>query len=604
MAVILRAVLSMSAVNALSRATGYLRTMVMAAVLGTGVVANAYGASNGIANLLYELFLGGILYSAFIPLLIERITNHGEEDARRLTNAVLTLILPSLAAVALLGVVFAGPLVDLATRFQPSANLSLEEARRATELSVFFFRFFVLYIFFFGLGSVLTGVLNAHRRFFLPTFAPVLNNLFAMACFGGYALLAPRNPTAAVYLLAATALGVALTALILLPSAWRLGYKIRPVFGHPSLLPAVRLALPVLVFTAGSLGVQFVALLLSSSFGAVAQLNYAFVVFSLPYGIFVIAIEVATMPELSERHARGDAEGYRDTLSFGLRTMAFIVVPSSVVLVALAEPTVGLLYERGDFTPEDTKVVANLLAAYSVGLLAYAAYFLLVRAFYSRQNTKTPALLNIVFFAFYAALAYGLSRVTGVIGLALALSATNAVFALFSLAAMRREIRRLGGGRLVRSLARILLAGAAMYAVAWGGTALLGVGSGFLERAVILSVVGGASLAVYLGAAFLLGAEELKSAVAVRRRRGHQAEGEARPTNFSRNRSHRRPALRPRVPTGCRGGHRTRRSCPRTPSQKGHRRRRERTVPRIRHPGSRSQVRGPLRIREAGSKTR
>src|SRR3712207_9500878 len=95
MTAILRAVLSMSALNALSRATGYLRAMVMASVLGTGAVANAYGASNGIANLIYELFLGGILYSAFIPLLVERITAHGEEDARRLTNAVLTLILPS-----------------------------------------------------------------------------------------------------------------------------------------------------------------------------------------------------------------------------------------------------------------------------------------------------------------------------------------------------------------------------------------------------------------------------------------------------------------------------------------------------------------------------
>src|SRR5215208_7509414 len=111
MAAILRAVLSMAAINALSRATGYLRTMVMAAVLGTGVVANAYGASNGIANLIYELFLGGILYSTFIPLLVERMTNHGEEDARRLTSAVLTLILPSLAAVVLLGIVFAEPVV-------------------------------------------------------------------------------------------------------------------------------------------------------------------------------------------------------------------------------------------------------------------------------------------------------------------------------------------------------------------------------------------------------------------------------------------------------------------------------------------------------------
>jgi putative peptidoglycan lipid II flippase len=525
MAAIMRAVLSMSAINALSRATGYLRTMVMAAVLGTGAVANAYGASNGIANLIYELFLGGILYSAFIPLLVERITAHGEEDARRLTNAVLTLILPSLAAVALLGIVFAEPAVNFATRFQGSTELSPEEAQRTTELSVFFFRFFVIYIFFFGLGSVLTGVLNAHRRFFLPTFGPVLNNLFAMACFGGYALLAPRNPTAAIYLLAATTFGVALTALILLPSAWRLGYKIRPVFGHPSLLPAVRLAIPVLVFTAGSLGVQFVGLLLSSSFGAVAQLGYAFVVFSLPYGVFVLAIETATMPELSERHTREDTEGYRDTLSFGLRTMAFIVVPSSVGLVAFAEPIIGLLYERGNFTVEDTDLVASILAAYSVGLLVYSAYFLLVRAFYSRQNTKIPALLNLVFFGFYAAFAYLLSSIMGVIGVALALSGTNAVFALVCLAAMRREIGRIGGRLLLRSLFKILIAGTTMYAIAWGGIALLGEGSNALERGGILIVVGGASLATYLGAAFLLKVEELKSATALLRRRVAEAEG-------------------------------------------------------------------------------
>src|SRR5919112_2681284 len=532
MAAILRAVLSMSAINAVSRATGYLRVMVMAAVLGTGAVANAYGASNGIANLIYELFLGGILYSIFIPLLVERMTTRGEEDAQRLTNALLTLTLPLLTAVALLGIVFAQPLVNLATEFTgglaglSSEGLSPEEAQEATELSVFFFRFFVLYIVFFGLSSVLTGVLNAHRRFLLPTFVPVVNNLFAMACFGGYALLAPRNPELAVYLLAATTLGVATIALMLIPSVWRLGYKIRPVFGHEALLPAVKLAVPVLVFTVGSIGVQFVGgTLLSSYFGAVAHLYFAFTIFSLPYGVFIIAIETAIMPELSERHSRGDTEGYRDTLSFGLRTMAFIVVPSSVGLIALATPIVGLLYERGEFTPEATELVANILVAYSVGLLGYAAYFLLVRAFYSRQNTKTPALLNIVLFALYTALAYGLSSLIGVVGVALAYSVVSAVFTIVSLAAMRREIGRLGGRRLGRSLARILAAGAAMYAVAWVGTALLGTGSGFLERAAILAVVGSASLAAYLGAAYLLGAEELKSAINLLRRRVDEAEG-------------------------------------------------------------------------------
>src|SRR5215210_3602486 len=520
MTAILRAVLSMSAINALSRATGYLRAMVYAAVLGTGAVANAYGASNGIANLIYELFLGGILYSMFVPLLIGRITNHGEEDARRLTNALLTLILPLLTVVAVLGIVFAEPLVNLTTEFTGSEELSLEEARETTDLTVFFFRFFVLYIVFFGLNSVLTGVLNAHRRFFLPTFAPVVNNLFAMACFGGYAVLAPTNPEAAVYLLAATTFGVATMALMLLPSAWRLGYRIRPVFGHEALLPAVRLAIPVLVFTAGSIGVQFVGgTLLGSYYGAVAQLYFAFTVFSLPYGVFVIALETALMPELSESHARGDTEGYRDTLSFGLRTMAFIVVPASVGLVVLANPIVALLYQRGEFTAGSTEIVANILVAYSVGLLAYAAYFLLVRAFYSRQNTITPALLNICFFVLYTVLAYGLSLVMGVTGIALALSVTSAVFALLGLAAMRREIRYVDGRRLMRSLSRVLAAGAAMYAVAWGGSWFLGTGSDLLERAIILVVVGGASLAAYLGTAFLLGAEELKSAISLLRRR-------------------------------------------------------------------------------------
>ena len=525
MAAILRAVFSISVATTLSRVTGYVRTMVQAAVLGTGVVANAYAVSNGIASLIYELFLGGILYQIFIPLLVERMAIHGEEDAQRLTNALLTLILPLLAVVALLGIFFAEPLVNLATDWMGSEELSTEAAQETTDLAVFFFRFFVLYIFFLGLGSVLTGVLNSHRRFFLPNFAPVVNNLINIALFGGYALFATKNPEVAVYLLASATFGVAAMALILLPSVWRLGYKPRPVFGHPSLLPALRLAGPMLVFVASSVGVQYIAQLLSTSFDAAPHLYYAFTVFSLPYVIFVIAIENATMPELSERHSRGDAEGYRDTLSFGLRTMAFIVVPATVGLIALATPTIGLLYERGNFTSEDTAVVANLLIAYSVGLLAYAGYFLLVRAFYSRQNTKTPALLNILLFALYAALAYGLSHVMGVSGVALALSGTYAALALLCLAATRREIRQIDGRRLLRSLARILVAGAAMYATAWGGTFLLGVGSDSLERAIILVVVGSASLAVYLGVAFLIEAEEMKSAVALLRRRATGAEG-------------------------------------------------------------------------------
>ncbi len=263
----------------------------------------------------------------------------------------------------------------------------------------------------------------------------------------------------------------------------------------------------------------------STSFNAAAEFGYAFVIFSLPYGIFAVAIATALMPELSERHSLGDEEGYRETLSFGLRTMAFMMVPASVGLVAFATPIIGVLLERGQFGPEDTANVASLLVAYSVGLLGYAAYFFLVRAFYSRQNTKTPALLNVGLFGLYTALAYSLSQLLGlgVVGVALALSGANAVLALVCLAATRWELRSIGGRLLLVSLARILLAGAVMYTVARGGLYLLGDGQDFTGRIVVLAAVGSASLAAYLGAAYLLRAEEIKPAALLLRRRGTPA---------------------------------------------------------------------------------
>ena len=166
-------------------------------------------------------------------------------------------------------------------------------------------------------------------------------------------------------------------------------------------------------------------------------------------------------------------------------------------------------------------MVATLLVAYSIGLLGYSAYFFLVRAFYSRQNTLSPALLNVVILALYAALAYALSRVLGVLGVVLALSAAYAVLAALGLGVTRREIKSIDGRRLLLSTARILAAGAVMYAVAWTGTALLGTGSGMAERAVILAAVGGASRAAYLGVAYALGTEALRyAATLIRRRRG------------------------------------------------------------------------------------
>ena len=518
---VLRSILSISAATVLSRVTGYVRLSAQAAVLGVGVVADAYALAVLLPSLIYELFLGGILYSIFIPVLVDRITGHGEEDARRLTNALLTLVLPLMALLALLGVVFAGPLVSLVGDLSPSGEISPADARETTDLAVLLFRIFALQMLFYGVSTIATGVLQAHRRFFLPTFAPVLNNLIIVASFVAYFFLRGDDGKTAVYVLAlGVTVGVAVMALALVPTMLSLGYRPRPQLGHPALLPTVKLAGPMVVLVAASVLFQLLAARLATGFGAYAELTYAFTIFSLPYGIFVVAIATALMPELSEKHSREDADGYRDTLSFGLRTMAFVVVPSTVGMIVLAEPIVGLLYQRLNFGPEATQRVAELLVAYSVGLLGYSVYFFLVRAFYSRQNTKTPALLNVGILFVYAALAYGLSYPLEAVGVVLALSIAYAVLALLALGTTRREIGRIDGRRLLLSLAKILAAGAVMYAVALAGTSLLGTGSNFSGRLLVLLTVGGASLAAYLAVAFVLRTEELKSVAGLLRRRG------------------------------------------------------------------------------------
>ena len=522
----LRPIISMSAATSLSRATGYLRTVAQAGALGTGAVAGAYTLSNALPTQIYELFMGGVLSSILVPLLVERVSRNGERDARRFVNALFTLLLPLVVILAGLGILFAGPIILLTTDWSGSSTLSSGEAARRTELAVLLFRIFALQIVFYGAGALATGVLNAHRRFFLPTFAPVLNNLISILSFAAYAFLAGRNPEAAIYTLAGgTTFGVAVMSLLLVPPAVRLGYRPRLQFGHPALGAALKLAAPVLVFVAATVGVQVVANLLASRFDGVDELYYAFIVFLLPYGIFAVSITTALVPELSEKHARRDTAGYRTTLSFGLRVTGFAIVPALVFLVAFAVPLVGLLYQRGEFGPGDTRLVAAVLTAFAGGLPGYAVQLLLVRAFYARQNSVVPARLNVGLFIIFIGLAYAFSQPAGLAGVALGFSAAYTLLAAGLLFAMHREVKVLQDRQLMRSLAGILAAGLAMYVVARTGVFLSGTGSSS-GRASVLLGVGGVSLAAYLGVAFLLGSQELRAAASwLARSRGRPGPG-------------------------------------------------------------------------------
>ena len=198
----------------------------------------------------------------------------------------------------------------------------------------------------------------------------------------------------------------------------------------------------MLVLVAASVGLQFVANYFATSFNAAAatQPRLRYILAPLRH----LRRGPSSLPLCPNSPSSTPAEtraGYRDTLSFGLRLVAFVVVPSTIGMALLAEPLVGLLYQRGEVqTPEDTQRVATLLTAYAVGLLGYGIYFLLVRAFYSRQNTMTPALLNVSLFIIYTASVYFSSQIIGLVGVVLALSGTYTLLALAGLAAMRHAI--------------------------------------------------------------------------------------------------------------------------------------------------------------------
>ena len=313
---------------------------------------------------------------------------------------------------------------------------------------------------------------------------------------------------------------------LLLPVPWlrSLDGSIRPVIEWRD--PAVKrffvLMLPV-TLTLGLININiFVNMVFASRLVdpelAPAAIEKAFRVYMLPQGMFSVAVVTVLFPTLSRFAAVGNLPSFRATLDGGLRQIAFLLLPAAVVGAALAQPIVRLLYERGAFTADNTIVVAQCLAAFSLGLMFNGWMLLLSRGFYSLQRNWVPTTVAIGTVGLNAVLNAFLYRV-GVWGIPLATSLVNMVGVGLLLVAMRRSPGLAGARLVVVSVARILvasaLAAAAAYGVWWALDDLLG-------RALWAQIVSlGAGLvaggAVYLGAARLLGVRELEALRALRR---------------------------------------------------------------------------------------
>ena len=472
----------MSVGTALSRVTGFLRLSAMAYALGIAEtrLADAYNIANITPNIIYELALGGILSSVFVPVFVEWLQSRGREAAWDVARKVLGIAAVSLSIICVLGIVLSPWIIRLYTVGVPAGQRQLVQ-----DLASFFLRWFMPQIVFYGIGAVATGLLNAHRRFAVPMFAPILNNLIVIATFLTFAAMS--HPGQAVLatgpqklvLAVGTTLGVVAMTVALWPSLRRLGFRFRwrPRWLDEAVIRIAHLAKWVVVYVvANQLGYLVVLILAARVKGGYTAYAAAFMLFQLPHAIFVVSVFTALLPAMSSRWVDGDRSAFRELLARGIRWTAVIVVPAALGYLVLAVPIVRLLLQHGVTRPRSTDLVAGILVFFSLGLFSFSTFQLLLRAYYSMQDTRTPALVNIaaVGLNVIVDLLFVLALGMGVRGLALGHATAYTFGSIALLALIRRRLGGVDGRRILSGLSRTLLAGGVTAGVAWVASEAIG----------------------------------------------------------------------------------------------------------------------------------
>jgi putative peptidoglycan lipid II flippase len=502
-----------SAATGVSRVLGLFREILTRRAFGVEGEINAFTVAFQVPNLVRALAADAALSAAFVPVFSELLEKEQRARAWRVASTLFWLVLIVLGALT-------GLLMLLAPLVMRIFGLGeLEDL--ATGLSRVLFPVVVL----MGASGIIVGILNSYDEFTVPAFMPVLWNL---AIIVALLFFVPQfdSEEAQLYVYAGAILAGTVVQVVT-PVWWLRGRdgRIRAVLDlrDPAVLRVLALMLPVTL----AIGLINFNAIVNTFFAArfvdpelaPSAIDAAFRIYMLPQGMFSVAVTTVLFPRLSRLAAREDLVGFKETVSLGLRQIGFLLLPAGAVSAVLAEPIVRLLYQRGEFTADQTPVVAGALAAFSLGLAFNGTMLMLNRSFFSLQSAWVPTLVALGNLALNAVLAGLLYRV-GVWGIPLATSLVSIAGTLALLAILRRRLGRLGGRTIVASYARIGLASALAAGVSYGVWYALEALVGDSLGAQILSV--GAALAsgavAYLGAAALLRVRELQTLLSLRPR--------------------------------------------------------------------------------------
>ena len=436
----------MGAIAAASRAVGFVRVLVIAAVLGTTYLGNAFQAANSFSNVLFELLAAGALSAVLVPSFVERLDRGDHAGAERVAGGVLGAALGVLGLVAVVGVVAAPWLATLLTLGVP-AEIQAEQR----ELVTFLLRFFIPQIVLYAAGTIATAVLYAQRRFAVTAAAPIGNTLVMVASLAVFRVVAGPGPGLELssgerwlLVLAGTGGVVAFvgTLLVVLRST---GFRLRPRW--PRRDGDVRAVLGhsgwgVVLHTGAGLLLGGAIVAGSAVEGGVVAYQVAWVFFLAPYAVLAQPIHTAILPELVQEASGSDLTAFRTSVRWALERMALFVVPVTAAVVVLAEPAMRAVSFGAATGGEGPALLAAALVWLAVGLLPYGAFLLLARAYYALGDSRTPGLVALA------------TAGLGVLAMAVGAFATDGTTRIAILGAAHSGAYLLGTALLLAGLAR------------------------------------------------------------------------------------------------------------------------------------------------------
>ncbi len=445
----------------MSRIAGYARDVVIAYFFGATASTDAFWVAFRIPNLLRRLFAEGSLTISFIPVFTEYLETKRKEEAKKVADAVFTILLSLLIVISIAGILLSPYIIKLfAAGFDQSTF----------ELAVSLNRIMFPYILFISLTALCMGVLNSLRHFFAPAFSPVILNI----CIIAAVFLIYKNFDIPIY---AAAVGVIaggiLQFVFQLPFLSKRGFLFSPTkaLRHPAVKKIGFLIVPQL-FGVAVYNLNILVNTQYASFmaeGTISYLYFAERLIEFPLGIIAVSIATVLLPSLSSHVSNNDFDKFKETYSFTLRLMFFILIPALVGLIVLREPIINLLYQRGEFDYDATIFTSQALFGYAVGLWAVGGIRITAPAFYSMQDTKTPVIIAFAAFIVNAVFGYVLGFTFGYkhTGLALASSISSIVNFLLLFYLIERRVGNINIKSIIILIVKLAVISGIMGAVVW-----------------------------------------------------------------------------------------------------------------------------------------